>query len=285
MRTLVQAGDAVVPLVREKSSAGVYWDPKKGHVDPAAFEGFDAVVHLAGENIAARRWTKKQREKLFQSRVRDTWLLAKTVSRLSHKPKIFLSASACGFYGDRGNEHLTEASPKGQGFLADLCEKWESATHVLEQDGIRVLHPRFGVVLSPQGGMLAKMVPLFRWGLGGKLGSGQQYLCWISLEDAVKALVHLLKHSTIQGAVNLTAPHPVTQEEFARTLARHLHRPCFFHIPAPLVQLAFGKMAQELLLASQNVYPEKLLNEGFSFRHATQDQALSAAFGSCCSSG
>lgn len=262
-------GHLVFSLVRAHSRMGpsaVYWDPSSDTWDKSGLEGFDAVIHLAGENIAAHRWSKKQKERLFVSRCRDTWLLTQALIRLQKKPKVLITASACGYYGDRKLELLTEKSSKGRGFLADLCERWELATSAATQQGVRVVHARFGLVLSLEGGVLAKMLPLFRLGLGGRLGTGAQLLPWVALEDAIGALYHALVVEELQGPVNICAPHPVSQAAFAKTLGRVLHRPVFLSIPAFMIRVFLGEMADELLLASTNAYPERLLQTGYLFR-------------------
>jgi uncharacterized protein (TIGR01777 family) len=271
-------GHSVTRLVRKQSDNPdeIFWDPEKGIIDPSTLEGFDLVIHLTGENIAAKRWSKKQKERLFLSRVRATWLLSQALTRLSSPPKTFISASACGFYGDRGEERLTETSGKGAGFLADLSEKWEAATNAAREKGIRVVNARFGVALSPKGGMLAKLLPIYRLGLGGKLGAGKQLLPWIALEDLVSAIYHVAMKDQIQGPVNFAAPEPVTQGQFSDALAKALHRPAFFHLPAWLLRLILGEMAEELLLVSQGVYPQLLLESGFRFHYPDLDSYISS---------
>ena len=277
--SLQQNGHEVVRLVRNPASEGICWDPQTEKIDLEKLEGFDVVIHLAGENIASRRWSHKQKKQIFLSRCRDTWLLAHALVRLRTPPKILLTASACGYYGNRGRELLTEKSGPGEGFLADVCAKWEQAASCAAEKGMRVAHLRFGVILSAKGGLLAKMLPAFRLGLGAILGSGEQLISWIALDDTVRAIQHVISKE-LDGAVNVCSPQPVTQKEFADTLAHKLHRPCFIRLPAFLLRWIFGReMADELLLTSQNVYPEKLLQSGFEFR-----ATLSEAFGSCCSS-
>jgi hypothetical protein len=267
MAFLQKEGHQVVALVRHRGAQeSVYWDPSTGTLSPEDFEGFDAVIHLAGENIAAGRWTKKRKDQLFLSRCRDTWLLSQVLSRLSSPPRIVLCASAVGIYGNRGAEILTEKSAPGTGFLAHLTLKWEEATRAIAARGSRVVHMRFGTVLSPSGGMLRKMLPLFKWGLGGKLGSGEQYISWIALSDLLTAIYHCLTVETLSGPVNITAPNSITQAEFAKQLATFLRRPAFFHIPAILLRLVFAEMGEELLLASTRAYPQKLLDSGYNFR-------------------
>lgn len=265
---LKEKGHEVVRLVRSHEDAkdAVYWDPVQGLFRKEDFEGFDAVIHLAGAGIAKGRWTKKTKEQLFLSRCRDTWLLSQVLVRLYRPPKTLLCASAVGFYGDRGDEDLSEESLQGQGFLADLCGKWEKATEAIENRGTRVVHTRFGAVLSEKGGMLKKMLGPFLFGLGGKMGSGKQWISWIAIEDLLGAFDHCLKKEEISGPVNFTSPHPVTQGEFARVLAQKLRRPAFFHLPKWLLMLLFGEMAKEALLSSQKVKPEVLLKTGYQFQ-------------------
>lgn len=269
-------GHEVVPLVRKRCPGSIWWNPETGEFDKEQLEGFDAVIHLAGENIAARRWTPAQKEKLFLSRSRATWLLAQILTRLKTPPKTLITASACGFYGNRGDECLTEASAKGEGFLADLCSKWEGATEAAEKQGIRVVHARFGMILSAEGGALKKMLLPFRLGLGGRLGNGEQFVSWVTLDDATSALYYALVKQDVSGAINFSAPTPIRQKEFAKTLAKKLNRPAFFTIPAPVLRLLLGEMADELLLSSQNVYPERLLASGYTFKHPTLDSALAS---------
>lgn len=270
-------GHEVFQLVRKRKDLGpgsIFWDPKTGDLSKDAFEGFDAVLHFAGDNIAKRRWSKHRKKELFQSRCRDTWLLSQVLLRLNRPPKVFITASAVGFYGNRGEELLTEESPPGKNFLADLCGKWEEATASLKERGVRVVHTRFGVVLSSKGGMLAKVIPLYRWGLGAVLGSGKQWVSWIALEDLLLILRHILTHASIEGAVNVTSPFPIRQEEFAALLAKRMHRKAFLRLPAILLRLCLGQMTDELLLASAKVYPNKLLEHGYSFKWPTLEMYL-----------
>lgn len=269
------AGHNVMRLVRykqEMSSDTVYWDPVTGQFSKQEFEGFDAVFHLAGAPIA-HRWTKKYRKKLFSSRCRDTWLLSQVLSRLYSPPKTVISASAIGFYGDC-KESMTELSYVGKGFLSSLCQQWERALEAIEQRGSRVVYARFGVVLGANGGMLRQILPFYRLGLGGKIGSGNQYLSWIGIDDAISALYHLLMTESLTKAVNLVAPNPIKQKFFSSLLAARLHRPHFFHFPSSLISLIFGDMGKELLLASARVYPQKLLESGYSFRYLHLQEAL-----------
>ncbi len=271
------AGHHVVRLVRRKEEVGedaIFWDPIHGEVVKEDFEGFDAVIHLAGAGIANGRWTKKRKESLFLSRCRDTWLLSQVLCRLYQPPRIVISASAIGFYGSRGDAELTEESPGGKGFLSHLCQEWERATDAIENRGARVVHPRFGAVLGARGGVLQKMIGPFRWGCGGKLGSGKQKVSWIGIDDLLGGIYHCLMTDAINGPVNFTAPQPVNQEEFAHLLAKKVKRPAFCHVPAFALKLMFGEMADELLLASQNVLPKKLQETGYVFRYPDLKTAL-----------
>lgn len=271
------AGHDTVRLVRNHgmvSRHAIHWDPVRGNFSKEDFEGFDAVIHLAGENIAAGRWTKKRKNRLFLSRCRDTWLLSQILSRSERPPKIVICASALGFYGNRGNEEVTEMSPKGEGFLADLCGKWEDATQAIQSRGSRVIHARFGVVLSAAGGMLQKSLLPFKLGLGGKLGPGDQMMSWIGIDDVIGALYHVLMTESIQGPINVTAPKPVTQAEFSCMLARKLGRPMLLSLPAWVLRSLLGEMADELLLSSSRVIPKKLMETGYVFRYPDLAQAL-----------
>ncbi len=265
---LLLAGHRVVRLVRDKedlASDAIFWDPVHGEINRDDFEGFDAVVHLAGANVASGRWTKKRKHSIFLSRCRDTWLLSQILCRLYSPPKVMISASATGIYGDRGEDVLTEESGPGSGFIPDLCQKWERATDCIESRGTRVVHTRFGAVLGAKGGMLKKMVPLFKWGLGGKLGSGKQKISWIGIDDLIGGIDHCIKDERISGPVNFVGPEAISQAEFARLLAKHLGRPAFWWIPAWVLKCLFGEMAEVLFLSSQNVIPKKLLASGYRF--------------------
>lgn len=261
-------GHEVVTLVRKgrRLENTVAWNPETGEVHNGDLEGFNAVIHLAGPNIAAKRWTPSRKKELFQCRCRDTWLLAHALARVKAPPAVFISASAVGFYGDRGDTVLTEASEQGEGFLADLCQHWERASEVLETRGTRVVHARLGSVITPAGGMLKRLLPLFRFGLGAVLGKGDQWISWIGIDDAVDAFYHLLMTPELKGAVNLTSPQSVRNRDFGRALAKACRRPYFLRLPAPLLHLVLGEMSDELLLASARAVPEKLLKTGFVFR-------------------
>lgn len=255
-------------------AAAVAWDPAAGRLDGAALDGLDAVVHLAGEDISRGAWTAAKKARIRQSRVEGTALLARTLASLDRPPAVLACASAVGYYGDRGDEALTEESPPGTGFLASVCRDWEAAASPAVEAGIRVLHLRFGVVLSPAGGALARMLGPFRMGMGGPIGSGRHYVSWIAIDDALGAVVHALSSETLRGPMNVASPGPVTHLEFARTLGRVLGRPTLLAVPAFGLRLLFGEMATEVLLASQRLEPARLLSTGYEFRYPNLEGAL-----------
>lgn len=261
----------------------VPWDPDAGVLDPRALEQagpFDGVVHLAGAGVGDRRWSPAVKEAIRTSRTRSTVLLAEALAALAAPPAVLVSASAVGVYGDRGDEELTETSFPGRGFLADVCRAWEASTAAARQAGLRVVLLRTGFVLSRRGGSLGRQLPLFRLGLGGRLGSGRQYRSWITLEDEVRAVLHCLAAPGLAGAVNATAPEPVTDAALARALGRVLHRPALLSVPAPALRLALGsEMADELVLASQRALPTALLASGFAFLHGDVESGLAAVLG------
>ena len=275
---LEERGDRVIRMVRRSvtDQSEIRWDPERGHLDPGALVGVDAVVHLAGAGIADRRWTKPQRDRILESRTRGTRLLARSLSEAFPVggPRILVSGSAIGFYGNRGNEPLTEMSKPGTGFLAEVCIAWESATQDAERAGVRVAHARTGAVLSDAGGLLARLLPIFRLGLGGQIGTGKQIMSWISLTDEVSALTWLIDNE-ISGPVNLTAPNPVTNADFSQALGRALGRPVWLRIPSAGPMLLYGRyLTKELMLASTLVAPEVLTDSGFVFTHSVVDSAL-----------
>lgn len=277
--SLLGSGGEILQLVR-RAPAGpreLRWDPaaQAAIAQPEAAEGLTAAIHLSGANVAAHRWTPAYRREMWTSRVESTHTLCRELAGMSRPPRALLVASATGIYGDRGDEPLDERSTPGSGFLADLCREWEAACEPAVQKGIRVVHLRFGVVLAREGGALGKMIPAFRLGLGGPLGSGRQWMSWISLADAVGAVRFLLSSETA-GAVNLCAPEPVTNAEFTSTLARRLHRPAFMRAPAFALRMALGPMADEALLAGARVVPRRLMEAGFRFEHPSLDGALEA---------
>lgn len=284
-RRAVESGHQVVRLVRGVSASNadeIVFDPKASRIDRAGLVAAqaEAVVHLAGENIAAGRWTAARMARIRESRVQSTRLLAESLAALPVPPKVLACASAVGYYGNRGDESLDETSPSGQGFLADVCRAWEAATEPAVQAGMRVVCLRFGMVLDASGGALAKMLPLFRLGLGGPIGNGLQHVSWITRDDAASAILALLEDSSMKGAVNLTAPQPVANRDFARTLGRVLRRPAFLPLPAAAARLLLGKMADELLLSSAQVFPRRLLAAGFSFQDPQLEPALRRLLGS-----
>jgi uncharacterized protein (TIGR01777 family) len=277
IKSLTNDGHEVLRLVRRERSFGspeVEWNPDQGRIDAQHLEGLDAVVHLAGENIAEGRWTNGKKQAIRESRVQGTSLLSEALARVSRPPSLFLSASAIGYYGDRGEEQLTEKSAPGKGFLADVCVAWEEATKPAVEKGIRTVYPRFGVVLDPGGGALEKMLTPFRMGIGGRVGNGKQWMSWISLPDVVNGLKFLIEDTSASGPVNFVAPNPVTNAEFTKTLGRVLSRPTILPVPEFGVRLAFGEMADALLLSSQKVDPEVLQDRGFLFEWPTLERAL-----------
>jgi uncharacterized protein (TIGR01777 family) len=244
-----------------------------------ALEGIDAVVHLAGENVAGGRWTPEVKARILESRRRGTRLLSESLAQLHSRPRVLVSASAIGFYGDRGDETLREDSEAGTGFLADVCREWEAATAAAADAGIRVVHLRIGVVLSAAGGALAKLLPPFQVGAGGRVGSGAQYMSWIALDDLLGAVLHALRTESLQGALNATAPAPVTNQEFTTVLGRVLGRPTLVPVPAVAARLAFGEMADAVLLASQRVEPARLAATRYTFRFSDLESALRHTLG------
>ena len=247
-----------------------------GDLDVTALSSADAVVHLAGEGVAGKRWTPEQKRRVLESRTRGTALVAEAMAAIHPKPRVLLSSSAVGYYGDRGDEVLTEESSSGTGFLADVCVQWEAATAAASAAGIRVAHLRTGIVVGKTGGAVAKTLPLFKLGLGGRIGSGKQYWSWISLTDEIGAIRFLLDHE-VAGAVNLTGPEPVTNADFTKAVGRALHRPTLVPVPAFGPRLLLGREAADAVVsASQRVMPVVLAREGYTFRHETVDQAVTA---------
>lgn len=269
---LIAQGHEVKALAHSRRPDTIFWDPEKEIADIDSFQGFDAVIHLAGEPLSFSRWSESKKEKILKSRVDGTLFLASLLCKSGKPPKIFISASAVGFYGDRGEELLDESKSGGSGFLANVCEKWEKASRIMEDCGARTVNTRFGIVLG-NGGVLRKILPLYRWGLGAVLGNGRTWMSWISLNDLIRAMGHLLS-SDLKGAVNFVSPQPVRQEIFSHTLARLLSRPCLLKAPAPILRFFLGDMANGMLLSSANVLPVKLLNSGFSFENPTLEETL-----------
>jgi len=278
---LLADGHRVARVVRHASAGAgdICWDPAAGQLDAADLRRLDAVVHLAGAGIAEKRWTADQKQRILTSRTLGTTLLAERLAEVTDGPRALISGSAIGWYGDRGDEVLTEASTPGEGFLADVCRQWEAAADPARAAGVRVVHIRTGIVLDPDGGVLAKQLPLFKMGLGGRIGNGHQYMSWIAIEDEVGAICHLLDHE-VEGPVNLTAPAPVTNRAFTEALGAALHRPTVVPVPGFGPKLLFGgQLVDELLLASQRVLPERLTESGYAFAHTDLGPALQALLG------
>lgn len=279
---LTTGGHRVLKLVRNKSTSGpdtVYWNPENGEMETGKLRDITGIIHLAGENIGEGRWTKEKRQRIVKSRVMGTRLLAETAKSLFPAPEVFLSASAIGYYGERKDCILAEEDQCGDDFVSLVCDEWEKAASPLADADIRTVFARIGVVLTPAGGALAKMLPVFRAGLGGRIGKGDQYLSWISMDDVVYAIHHALFQKEAEGPVNLVSPYPVTNLEFAETLGRVLRRPAVFPVPEIAIRAAFGRMGEETVLASTRVSPEKLLQTGFSFAHPDLSQALNHVLG------
>lgn len=271
---LTSAGHTVIPLRRNKTAGGPWWNPDASAIDLSVAGRIDAVVHLAGENIASR-WTPEKKRRIYESRVHGTRLLSEALAKLTPRPDTLISASATGFYGDRGDESLDETSSAGTEFLAKVCCDWEAATRTATEAGTRVAFARFGIVLGSAGGALAKMLPAFRLGLGGKLNGGQQYWSWMAIDDVTSALLYLLERQDIRGPVNFVAPEAVTNAEFTRRLARVLRRPAFFRVPAFILGLIFTReMVKECFLCSFRVRPRALESSGFRFKFPTLEAAL-----------
>ncbi|MGO9029378.1 MAG: TIGR01777 family oxidoreductase [Acidimicrobiales bacterium] len=293
--TLTEHGHRAVRLVRPGAGSPppaatdggrpetVDWDPSRGTVNVAGLEAagpFDGVVHLAGAGVADRRWSPARKALILRSRTDSTELLVTTLVQLAQRPPVLVSASAIGIYGERGNEELTEQSPRGSGFLADVAAAWEESTLPATDAGVRVVNIRTGLVLAAGGGVLGKQLPLFKVGLGGKLGPGTQYQSWIALDDEVAVILRALTDGRLTGPVNAVTPNPVTNAEFTSTLGRLLHRPTLCSVPAAALRLALGhQMAEETVLVSQRVVPEVLVTSGFSFAHADLGDALASVVG------
>jgi uncharacterized protein (TIGR01777 family) len=276
---LAKDGDDVRRLVRHAAPGlpdAIAWDPARGTIDAAALEGLDAVVHLAGENIAGGRWTEEKKALIRSSRVNGTRLVAGTLATMQRAPRVLVCASAIGFYGPHGDEPLDESAAPGHDFLATTCVEWEDAAAPARAAGVRVVHVRFGVVLSRHGGALAKMLTPFKLGLGGRLGSGRQWMSWVSIDDVVGAVRQTLHWARHEGPVNVVSPNAVTNAEFTKALGAALGRPTIFPMPAFAARLVFGEMADALLLSGQRVVPAKLAAAGYEFRHPKLEGALRA---------
>jgi len=270
-----EEGAEITRMVRDSPKAGeIEWHPNQDAIEPNKLEGFDAIINLAGENVAEGRWTDEKKRKIHDSRVHGTHLISEAIARLKAKPQVFLCASATGIYGDRPDETLDEHSESGGGFLAGVCREWEKATEPASQAGVRVVNLRLGPVLAPHGGMMEKMLTPFKMGLGGKIGSGKQYISWVSIDDVVAAMKLALRDESIRGPLNVVSPNPVTNEQFTKALGDVLSRPTVMAMPAFAARLAFGEMADEMLLTSQKVLPKRLQDAGFKFECPSLENAL-----------
>lgn len=273
---LRQEGHRVVRLVRSGGGGRdeVRWDPAAGTIEAEKLEGIDAVVHLAGEGIAEGRWNVEKKARIMDSRKQGTGLLARTLAGMVTPPGVMVSTSATGYYGDRGNELLSESSTPGELFLSKVCVEWEAAAEPARAAGIRVVHPRIGIVLSTKGGALKQTLPIFKLGLGGKIGSGRQYWSWISLDDVVGSLIHAIETDSLSGPVNVVAPDAPTNAEYTKVLGSVLNRPTLFPLPAPAAKLMLGEVADELLLPSARVEPVRLQETGYRYRHPKLEGAF-----------
>lgn len=268
-------GNQITRLVRSSPKPGeIEWHPNQDEVSPQSLEGFETIINLAGENIAGGRWTDEQKRKIRDSRINGTHLLSEAVAKMNSKPGAFICASATGIYGDRDDETLDEQSESGGGFLAGVCREWEQATGPASKAGVRVVNLRMGPILAREGGMLSKLLTPFKMGMGGKVGSGKQYISWVALDDAVNAIKLAIDDESIHGPINIVSPNPVRNEEFTKTLGHVLNRPTALAMPAFAARLAFGEMADEMLLASQKVLPKRLTAAGFQFQYPTLESAM-----------
>lgn len=268
-------GHEIVRLVRDTPKPGeIEWHPNQDEIDPATIDGFEAIINLAGESIAEGRWTEEKKKRIRDSRVNGSHLISEAIAKLATKPRVFLCASATGIYGDRGDETLDEQSESGGGFLAGVCREWEKATEPASKAGVRVVNLRFGPILARSGGMLEKMLTPFKMGLGGKIGSGKQYISWVAIDDVVSAMKLALTDEAIRGPLNIVSTKPVTNEQFTRGLGEALSRPTVMSMPAFAARLAFGEMADEMLLVSQRVVPKRLNHAGFRFQFSDLGDAL-----------
>jgi len=271
-------GDEVIRLVRRKPKTAqeVYWNPKTGEIDHLLLDGLDAIVHLAGAGVGDHRWSEKYKKEIYSSRVDSTRLIVKAISKMHKPPKVLVSASAIGYYGDTGSQLVDENAPAGSGFLAEVCLAWEAAAKPAKEFGVRIVHPRTGLVLSRKGGLLRKLYPIFFFGLGGKMGHGKQYWSCISLNDEVRALFHLIENEKISGGVNLVMPEAPTNSEFVKTLGKTMKRPTLFSVPAIALKIALGEFSSEVL-GSVRVAPGKLIVNNFNFENNDLSSALHIA--------
>jgi uncharacterized protein (TIGR01777 family) len=272
---LESGGHQITRLTRSPGSGSdVGWNPEAGEIDASRLEGHDAVVHLAGESIGEGRWTPEKKRRIRESRTKGTRLLAETTAGLPEPPGVMVSASAVGYYGDRGNELLREDSGPGSDFLAEVCKAWEAAADPAREAGMRVVHLRNGIVLSTEGGAVSRTLPIFKLGGGGRIGSGRQWWSWVAMDDVVGSIVHALTDDSVEGPVNVGSPNPLTNAEYTRVLGKVLNRPTIFPLPAPAARLMLGEVADALLLASQRMEPAKLEETGYEFRYPELEGAL-----------
>lgn len=279
---LSTGGHRPVSLVRRPPEPGrdeVFWDPANDRIDINDGQEIDAVIHLAGENIAEGRWTPEKKRRIMESRTRGTALIAQTIAKMKKKPKVFICASAIGYYGDRKEALMSEDDLPGEDFISEVCKNWEASARAAVDAGIRTVFLRIGIVLSPLGGALQRLLPVFQAGIGGRIGSGRQYMSWISLDDVLGAILHLIAKPDISGPVNLVAPHPVTNAEFTRTLGKVLSRPAALFIPEAAITAVYGRMGKETILSGTRVNSAKLLESGYRFRHTQLKDALSHVLG------
>jgi uncharacterized protein (TIGR01777 family) len=275
VQELKDGGHRITRLTRSpRLDEDVGWNPDAGQIDASRLEGHDAVVHLAGESIGEGRWTPEKKRRILESRVEGTRLLAETIAGLPEPPRVMVSASAVGYYGDRGNELLREESEPGSDFLAEVCKAWEAAADPARGAGIRVVHTRNGIVLSPEGGALARTLSIFKLGGGGRIGSGRQWWSWVAIDDVVGAIVHALTDDSVEGPVNVGSPNPLTNVEYTKVLGKVLNRPTVFPLPTLAARLALGEVADALLLASQRIEPAKLKETGYQFRYPELEGAF-----------
>ncbi len=267
-------GHKILSLQRKNPAITPYWNIEKQIVAIEQNDKIDAVIHLAGESIAEGRWNHNKKERILKSRIDGTKLLSEYFSKVEHKPKVFISCSAIGYYGHREDENLTEKSKEGTGFLSNVCQEWEKATAIAVQAEIRVVNIRLGMVLSGDGGALKKMILPFKIGLGGIIGNGKQYISWVTIHDIANAINHIIENQKIEGPVNIVTPNPVTNYDFTKILGKVLHRPTMLPLPALMAKIIFGEMAEELLLSSTKVTPEKLINSGFKFQYPELENAI-----------
>ncbi len=276
---LTKAGHTVIPMVRRKSadSTGIYWNPETGDIDAQSLEGFDALIHLAGENIAGARWTPEHKARVLDSRVKGTTLISSTLARLQRGPRTLISASAIGYYGARGDEELVEDDRPGGGWMSDVVVSWEAANTPAIEAGLRVAMLRIGIVLARDGGALKEMMLPFSLGVGGVVGSGNQYMSWVALKDVAEIIRYTLDTDLLRGPINTTAPRPVTNREFTKALGKALHRPTVLPVPSFAIKTLFGEMGDALLLSGARVVPAKLKAAGYTFWHHDVQSAIDAA--------